>query len=327
VTAYTFLQDLLQRALQRLLDAEFEQSIGAGAYERTEGRRGYRNGSYGRTLTTRAGQVELKVPRDRAGLFSPALFRAFERHERAFQLVLAEMVLQGVSTRKVSNVVEILCGEGLSKSTVSLLASEVMKEVSGWLARPLAEEMPIVMFDATYVKVREEGRVVSRAVLVALAIHEDGKREVIGVKVADRESTALWGDFIRGLSERGLKRVLWAISDQHEGLVQAIQTHLQGSAWQRCQVHFMRNFISRLSRREDNRWIARLKDLFAAPDIEEARRRLRQLIEDLHKSGKEALAEWVEEGIEDCLNVFQLPAHLKEEMFEHERPRALESRD
>ena len=306
-----FLREVAEIALQRLLDAQFEASIGAGHYERNEERRGYRNGSYTRQLTTRVGQIELRVPRDRDGHFCPTLFRSFERYERAFQLALSEMVLQGVSTRKVADVVEALCGELPSKSMVSELAQEVMEEVHHWLKRPLPEKLACLLLDATYVKVREGGRVVSRAVLIAMAVHESGEREVIATEVADKESHAFWGDFIKGLASRGLRSVAWVVSDHHEGLIRAIQEHLQGCTWQRCQVHFMRNWIARLPKQESAKWMSRLKDIFGSPTREEAERRLAQLAHELHALGRTALADWLEENIGECLNVLLLPEHLR----------------
>jgi hypothetical protein len=235
--------------------------VGAAPYERNDDRKGYRNGSYPRSLKTRVGQIELQVPRDRDGRFCPTLFKAYERHEQALQLAPMEMVLHGVSTRKVTDVVEALCGHSLSKSAVSAMTADLMDGVNEWLERPLPEGFVCIMLDATYVKVRENGRVVSRAVLIAVGIRSSGEREVLGVQVSDKESHAYWGDFIQSLASRGLKSVAWVVSDQHEGLVQAIQTHLQGSTWQRCQVHFARNFLARLPKQEQAKWICRLRDV------------------------------------------------------------------
>lgn len=306
-----FLREIVEKALQRLLDAQFEAEIGAEPYERTSDRKGLRNGSYPRQLKTRVGQVELRVPRDREGRFCPQLFRSFERHERAFQLVLAEMVLQGVSTRKVADVVEALCGETPSKSTVSVLAKEVMDGVHSWLQRKLPEKVACLMLDATYVKVREEGRVISRAVLVAMAIHDSGEREVIGCQVSDKESETYWGDFIRSLAARGLRSVAWVVSDHHEGLIQAIRRHLQGCTWQRCQVHFMRNFLSRLPKQERAQWVCRMGDIFASPTRREAEQRAAQLAHDLRQLKRSTTADWLEENLPESLNVLALPEHLR----------------
>lgn len=306
-----FLRDLVESVLQRVLDTHFTQTMRAAPYQRNEARTGYRNGSYTRTLTTRAGCIELKVPRDRDGLFSPTLFRSFERHERAFQLTLAEMVLKGVSTRKVSDVVQTLVGETISKSAVSDLTIEIMEEVAEWAQRPLPESIPVLMLDATYVKVRENGRVVSRAVLIALGIHLDGRREILGVEISEKESESLWTDFIERLCLRGLRKVNWVVSDQHQGLVKSISKCFQGSTWQRCRVHLMRNFISRLSKKDASIWVSRLKDIFAAPDRNQAKSRLQELLSIMRKAGKDDVADWLEENIEDSLNVLDLPVSLR----------------
>lgn len=306
-----FLRGLVEAAVQRLLNAQFEASMGAAPYERNDDRKGYRNGSYSRSLKTRVGQIELQVPRDREGRFCPTLFRAYERHEQAFQLALMEMVLHGVSTRKVTEVVEALCGHSLSKSAVSAMSADLMEGVNEWLLRPLPESFACIMLDATYVKIRENGRVVSRAVLIALGIGNGGEREVIGVQVADRENRAYWGDFIQSLYRRGLKSVAWVVSDQHEGLVQAIRTHFHGATWQRCQVHFARNFLARLSKQDQGKWICRLRDVLNAPSRGEADRRATELANDLRAAGKSAVGDWLEENIAEALNVLALPEHLR----------------
>ena len=306
-----FLRGLVEAAVQRLLNAQFEAAVGAASYERSHDRKGYRNGSYTRSLKTRVGQIELHVPRDREGCFCPTLFKAYERHEQAFQLALMEMVLHGVSTRKGTEVVEALCGHSLSKSTVSAMSADLMEGVNEWLLRPLPESLACIMLDAPYVKIRENGRVVSRAVLIALGIGTAGEREVIGMQVADRENRAYWGDFIQSLHRRGLKSVAWVVSDQHEGLVQAIRMHLQGATWQRCQVHFARNFLARLSKQEQGKWICRLRDLLNAPSRCEADRRAAELANDLRAAGKSAVGDWLEENIAEALNVLALPEHLR----------------
>lgn len=222
-----------------------------------------------------------------------------------------EMVLHGVSTRKVTDVVEALCGHSLSKSAVSAMTADLMDGVNEWLERPLSEVFVSIMLDATYVKVRENGRVVSRAVLIAVGIRSSGEREVLGVQVSDKESHAYWGDFIQSLARRGLKSVSWVVSDQHEGLVQAIQTHLQGATWQRCQVHFARNFLARLPKQEQAKWICRLRDVLNAPCRREADRRAAELADALRAAGKTAAGDWLEENIAEALNVLALPEHLR----------------
>jgi transposase-like protein len=286
--------------------------ISAEPYERSGDRQGQRNGSYSRNLRTRIGTIELNVPRDREGKFSPTLFEGYQRSEKAFSLALIEMVIQGVSTRKVATVVEEMCGgEGISKSSVSQLTTSLQREVNDWLERPLPEEGALLAVDATYVKVREGAKVVSRAVLVAILVHLNGEREIISVNVAEKESESFWGDFFESLEGRGLKKVHWIVSDQHMGLTRAIRKHFQGAVWQRCQVHFMRNFLSRLSKKEGGKWIPKLREVLHAPTREKGVERGISLVQELRGNGKEELANWLDENLEEALTVLLLPEELR----------------
>jgi putative transposase len=232
-----FLRGLVERTLQTLLEEELTTHLGAERYERTDGRRGYRNGHKPRTLTTRVGTLELLVPQDRDGTFSTELFSRYQRTEQALVLSLMEMYIQGVSTRKVAAITEQLCGTRFSKSQVSALAGRLDGELVAWRERPLtAPSYPYVWVDARYEHVRVDGRVVSQGVLLVTGLRgDDGKREVLGVTVADTESEATYQELFRSLKARGLGGVRLVISDDHAGLRQAIARQFQGAGWQRCQ--------------------------------------------------------------------------------------------
>lgn len=302
-----FMKELVEKSLQKILNAQFENHIGASKYERTEQRQGYRNGAYERQLRTRVGSILLRVCRDREGRFQPQLFARYQRNEKALILAIVEMYLKGVSTRKIEPIVEELCGLEISKSQVSELSKEIDAEVQEWKGRRLQERYIYLFVDALVVKVRENGKVVSRAALIGIGVKEDGYREVIGCEIADSEREQTWGDFFKRLKDRGLNGVQLVISDQHSGLTKAIEIHFQGVAWQRCQVHFMRNFVSSFSRAEQGEWARKLKDIFSALELEQAKSRTAALAEQLRARGKERIAQWLEENIEDCLTIYCFP--------------------
>ena len=230
-----FLREIVERVLQELLETEMTEHIGAAPYERTENRNGHRNGHKPRTLRTRVGTLKLLVPQDREGTFSTRLFCRYQRNEKALVLALMERYVEGVSTRKVAEVTEALCGTSFSKSLVSSLAGRLDSELEAWRSRPLeAESYPYVFVDARYEKVRVDHRVVSEGVLVVSAVRDDGLREILGVEVADTESEATYQELFRSLKRRGLKGVEVVVSDDHEGLKAALARHFQGAAHQRC---------------------------------------------------------------------------------------------
>jgi transposase-like protein len=301
-----FLRGLLQSMLQKILNAQFAQHMGVEKYERCESRNGYRNGSYQRNLTTRVGKVILQVCRDREGNFQPLLFERYQRSEKAFVLGIAEMYFQGVSTRKVTEVFEELCGVTISKSQVSRLSQELDVVFDAWRKRPL-EEYKYVIVDARVQKVRENGRVVSTANLIAVGITGEGYREVIGCAVADSESEETWGQFFRGLQERGLRGVKLVVSDDRKGLTNALEKYFQGLPWQRCQVHFMRNLLTHLGKANSSVYMGLLQDVFASRTLEEAHKRGKILAEKLRENKKEKIAAWIEENLEDCLGVYAIP--------------------
>ena len=224
------LSKLLEQVLNQILEAQVEEQLGARRYERTEERKGYRNGSYPRQLTTRVGRLTLRVPRTRDGEFSTELFQRYQRSEQALVLALMEMVVNGVSTRKITQITEELCGTSFSKSTVSSLCKGLDPIIQDWNYRSLHEHVyPFVLVDAIYTKVREDGRVRSRAVLIATGVNEEGYREILGLQIGNSESESSWSEFFGWLKNRGLREVDLIISDQHGGLMQAIKKHFQGA--------------------------------------------------------------------------------------------------
>src|ERR1700752_1337924 len=238
-----FLKPLIQAAVQETLEAEMTEALAAGKGERTEGRLGYRSGYYQRDLITRVGTLELRVPQDRAGRFSTELFERYQRSEKALVGTLAEMYVQGVSTRKVKAVTEVLCGHSFSASSISAINKSLDAGLQAFASRRLSENYPYLILDARYEKVREAGVIVSQAVLVAIAVDGDGRRQILAVELANRESRSSWRDFLLGLKGRGLAGVEFVVSDDHPGLVQAIREVLPEAAWQRCYVHFLRNAL------------------------------------------------------------------------------------
>ena len=262
-------RDLLQNALQTLIEEELTASIGAALHERTDDRTGQRNGHRPpRTLSTPAGDVELAIPKVRAGNFYPSLLELRRRVDQALWAVIMTAYVKGTSTRKVDDLVKALgVDSGVSKSTVSRICKEMDGHVEAFRARTLAHtDFPYVFCDATYVKGRVGRHVVSRAIVVAFGVAADGTREVLGLDVGDSEDEAFWGAFLRSLKTRGLGGVQLVISDAHEGLKAAIRRHLQGAAWQRCRVHFNRNVLARVGKAHGEMVTAMIRTIYAQPD-------------------------------------------------------------
>ena len=304
---------LMQVLLQELLEEEMTAHVGAEPYERTGERRGLRNGYKPRSLKTRVGTLDLLVPQDREGRFRTELFPRYQRSEKALVLALVQMYLEGVSTRKVKRITEQLCGLQISRSQVSALVVDLEAEIDAWRSRPLAKRYPYLVIDARYEKVRRRPHVVSQAVLVVVGIGEDGRREVLGTYLADSESEATWSDVFKDLKGRGLEGVQYVVSDDHEGLVAAVRRYFQGAVWQRCQVHLVRNLLAKVSR-GDRPWVLEgWREVREAKTLEEARARLRELVEALEVKHPEVAA-WLEEAGEEALAVYALPEEHRKRM-------------
>ena len=266
--------------LQALIDAEATARIGAERFERTTSRTTQRNGTRDRLLSTKAGDVELKIPKLRWGTFFPSILERRRRIDRALFAVVMEAYVHGVSTRKVDDLVVALGLEsGISKSEVSRICGELDVELSAFRSRSLAHvEFPYVFLDATYLKGRVDHQVVSRAVVVATGVTMDGHREVLGCAVGDSEDGAFWTSFLRSLRARGLSGMRLVISDQHLGLKAAVEAVMVGSAWQRCRVHFMRNVLARVKRGSTHMVIAAIQTIFAQPDAPAVREQFDRIV-------------------------------------------------
>jgi putative transposase len=304
----------VQEIVQEILEAEMEEAVGARKGERTTERTGYRSGYYTRGLITRVGKLELRVPQDRSGRFSTEVFERYQRSEKALVSCLAEMYVQGVSTRKVKAITEELCGHSFSASSISRINQVLDDELKKFAARHLDEEYPYLILDARYEKVREDGVIRTRAVMIAIGINWDGRRSILAVGLANRESTTSWREFLIGLKERGLDGVEFVVSDDHAGLKKAIGELLPEAIWQRCYVHFLRNALDYLPRKADDDCLQELRWLYDRRNLEEARRDLTAwLVKWQQKYPK--LCAWVEDNIDETLSFYKLPLqhhkHLK----------------
>ena len=305
------MKSLMKEALQEVLEAEMTEFLGAAPSERSETRSGYRAGYYHRGLVTRIGKLELRVPRDRSGEFSTALFERYARSEKALVAALAEMYVQGVSTRKVKAITEELCGHSFSASAISAINKSLDEALERFASRQLEEAYPYVILDARYEKVREDGVIRSMAVQIAIGINWEGQRQVLAVEAANRESQSSWKDFLLRLKERGLTGVEFVVSDDHAGLKKAISEVLCEAAWQRCYVHFLRNALDYLPRKADDDCLQELRWIYDRRDLQEANRDLAAWITKWQ--GKyPKLVDWVESNIGETLSFYRLPrAHHK----------------
>src|SRR5689334_2014709 len=299
-----FLRALVRAALQEVLEAEMTEALGAEKGERASGRQGYRSGYYGRTLITRVDKLELRVPQDRTGWFSTELFERYQRSERALVATLAEMYVQGVSTRKVKAITEELCGHAFSASAISAINKRLDESLDAFAKRPLAEPFPYLILDARYEKVREGGVVMSQAVLIAIGVDWDGRRQILAVDMANRESRSSWKDFLVGLRKRGLHGVEFVVADDHAGLRSAVREVLPEAAFQRCYVHFLRNALDHLPRKADDDCLQELRWLYDRRSIEEARRDLSAWLQRWQQKYAK-LCNCVEENIDATLSAFK----------------------
>jgi len=307
-------RELFREVLQEVLEGEMTETLQAKPGERTAERQGLRSGYYSRTLITRVGKLELRVPQDRQGRFSTQLFERYQRSEKALVSALAEMYVQGVSTRKVKAITEELCGHSFSASSISDINKTLDEQLAQFATRRLDEEYPYLILDARYERVRENGTIHKRAVLVAIGINWDGRRCVLGVDLANRESISSWKEFLLGLRTRGLTGVELVVTDDHAGLRAAIAEVLPEAAWQRCYVHFLRNCLDHLPRKGDDDCLRELRWIYERRNLGEARNDLAAWITKW-ESRYAKLVAWVEDNIDETLTFYRLPPqhhkHLK----------------
>lgn len=301
-----FLKEIVRNACQKIMEEEMTTFLGAEAHERTEERVGYRNGYKPRTLRTRVGELNLLVPKDREGRFSTQLFSRYQRSEKALVLALQEMYLKGVSTRKVAQITEALCGTSFSKSQVSALSQELDQEIKRFRHRPLTGTHIYLIVDCLYEKARIGNEVVSQGILIVKGINEEGRREILSVDIANTESETTWSETFKSLKERGLSGVKLIVSDDHIGLVKAAKRYFQGAVWQRCQFHFMRNILDAIPKKDRKSVAIEIKTVFDAPDKNRAKKRLDEVIDRL-KTRYSKAAERLSEGAVDSIACLSFP--------------------
>jgi putative transposase len=307
-----FLREGVRVFSQALMELEVTQHVGAERHARTPERTGQRNGYRERRWDTRVGTVDLQVPRVRDGSYFPALLEPRRRAERALVAVVQEAYVHGVSTRRVDDLVQALGIVGISKSEVSRLCEALDTEVERFRTRSLVGTYPYVWLDATYVKVRQDGRVVSMAVVIAIGVNAEGRREVLGVDVGPSEEEAFWQQFLRGLVERGLSGVWLVTGDAHAGLKRAVMTILHGASWQRCRVHFVRNALALVPKSAQQLAAATIRTVFAQPDAVSARAQWRR-VADGFRDRFSRLADLMDAAEADVLAYLAFPsAHWRQ---------------
>lgn len=304
---------LLEQILNQVLLAQSADQIGAEPYERTDDRVAYRNGFRDRDLTTRIGNITLHVPRHRNGKFSTTMFQRYQRSEQALVLTMLEMVINGVSTRKIENITRELCGETFSKATVSELCKSLDPAVKEFSSRPLNNTFPFLVVDAMYIKVRDNHKIVSKSLLIAIGINSDGVREILGLHLSEAESENNWSDFFKSLIDRGLKAPDLITSDDHKGLVKAIRKNFQGSQWQRCQTHFSRNMLDKTPKSIQSQLKEDLRLIYEATDMESARTIKNQLHERYTDKAPKAM-ELLDEAFDDITTVLSFPIKYRKKL-------------
>ena len=305
------LREVFRSLLQELLETEIEAHLGASRYERTDSRRGHRNGYQQRMLNTRVGKIELMIPRDRDGNFRTELFDRYQRSEKALVLAILEMYISGVSTRKVRKITEELCGLDISKSQVSRLTKLLDKDVSTWRSRLLERPYRYLIVDALYEKIRNNGIPLSRAVLIVVGVTADGYREILGTWIGNTETEETWASVFRDLGSRGLRGVKFIVSDNHKGLRRAVGRHFQDVLWQH--VHFMRNVLQHVKKMDIRRVADLLRAVTNSLTLEKARQRLDEAVEELRRDYPKVSA-MLEDDAEEILSVFHLPEHHRRKL-------------
>jgi len=302
------LKRFLEAVVNAAMQAEVAEHVGAEAHERTDRRRGYRNGAKPRGLATRVGSLDLAVPQVRGcEPYHPSMFARWQRSERALLVACAEMYFQGVSTRKVQDVLETMCGGEISAATVSRVAAELDEKLADFRMRRLdLTAYPYLLIDARYEKVRVDGRVVSQAVLVAVGFTAEGRREILDWRLGDSESEETWGQMFRDLKDRGLSGVELVVSDAHGGIRKALARHFQGVAWQRCRVHFKRELARKVSYKVLKELMTDVAAVFEPAERSECLRRGEEMAAKW-EGRYPAVARMLREGLEDCLTVLAFP--------------------
>ncbi|NIV37556.1 MAG: IS256 family transposase [Anaerolineae bacterium] len=301
-----FLKEGTRLLTQLAVELEAEQLIGAGRYERSENRKTYRNGHRERTWETRVGEIPLRIPKLRDGTYFPSLLEPRKRSEKALLAVVQSAYVQGVSTRKVDDLLRALGLTGIDKSKVSRICKELDEVVEAFRNRPLEGRYPYLWLDALYLKVRADHRIVNQALIVAIGVRETGEREILGLTLGASEEYAFWLDFLRSLSRRGLRGVQLVTSDAHEGLKAAIQRVLTGATWQRCRVHFMRNVLAHIPKGNKSMVAAALRTIFAQPDREAAGEQLAEVVKAMRDRWPKA-ADLVAAAEDDVLAYMSFP--------------------
>ena len=302
-----FLREAIQVLMQALIELEVSEEIGAGRYERNELRTTQRNGYRERGYETRVGELDLRIPKLRQGTYFPSLLEPRKRSEKALLAVVQQAYIEGVSTRKVDDLVQALGLSGMDKSKVSRICQQLDEVVQDFRQRPFEYEYPYVWLDALYLKVRQNHRIVSLAVVIAIGVRDTGEREVLGFEVGASEEESFWLAFLRGLVDRGLRGVQLVVSDAHSGLKAAIEAVFHGASWQRCRVHFMRNVLALIPKAEKAMVAALLRTIFAQPHREAAGEQLGLVCEMLDKRWPNA-AQLVRSAEDDILAYMAFPS-------------------
>ena len=304
-----FLQEGLQRLTQTVMELEAAEQIGAGRYERSPDRKTYRNGHRERVWDTRVGEIPLRIPKVRDGTYFPSLLEPRRRSEKALLAVVQQAYVEGVSTRRVDDLLQALGLTGIDKSKVSRICKELDEVVEPFRNRPLEGPYPFVWLDALYLKVRSNHRIVSLALVIAIGVRGTGEREILGFSLGGSEEEAFWLDFLRSLVRRGLTGVQLVTSDAHEGLKKALGQVLAGVTWQRCRVHFMRNVLAHVPRGDKSIVAAALRTIFAQPDRQAAGGQLAEVVKAMGPRWAKA-SELLEEAEDDILAYMAFPSEL-----------------